>query len=202
VTLNAHNQLALEQVLRRNNAIYNLQRTELKSFTISAGDSSFTKDHINLGLSPKYAIVGLVETEALQGEYNKNPFNFKHFNLKHIALNIDGEQVPRGGITCDYEHGIYLDAYDSLVDVVGKWKSDNAMMINREEYAKGYALYGFQIAPEMIEGAFNLIRNTNIRMDLQFAQPLDKNVTVLVWFAYDSVLEVDANREIFYDFSG
>jgi hypothetical protein len=143
-----------------------------------------------------------VETDALQGNYKKNPYNFQHFNLKHISLNIDGEQVPRGGINCDYEHGIYLDAYDSLVDVVGKWKSDNSMMIDRNQYSNGYALYGFQIVPELVEGAFNLIRNTNIRMDLQFARPLNKNVTVLVWFSYDSVLEVDANREIYYDFSG
>jgi hypothetical protein len=202
VTLHPQNQIAVETLLRKQNAIYNMQRTEMKSFTIAEGDRSFTREHINLGLSPKYAIVGLVSTEAMQGLYGRNPFNFQHFNLKHISLNVDGEQVPRGGINCNYEEDLYLDAYESLVDVAGKWRSDNPLMINRDSFKKGFALYGFQIAPELVEGAFNLIRNTNIRLDLQFANPLTENVTVLVWFAYDGVLEIDRQREVFYDFSG
>jgi hypothetical protein len=202
ITLNATTHIALEQVLRRGqNALYNIQRVDMKSFTIAAGETNFTREHINLGLSPKYAIIGLVSTEAMQGSYKRNPFNFQHFNLKQISLNIDGEQTPRGGINCDYDRGIFLEAYESLVETVGKWKSDNTFAISRDQYAKGFTLYGFQIAPELVEGAFNLVRNTNIRLDLIFDKALTENITVLVWFAYDSVLEIDKNRDIYYDFS-
>jgi hypothetical protein len=201
VNLDSRVQLAHETVLRKNNAIYNMQRTELKSFTIAAGDTSFTREHISLGLSPKYAIVGLISTQAMQGLLSKNPFNFNHYNLKKISMNVDGEQVPLNAINCDYANENYMEGYQSLLDVVGKWKTDQSLMIDREEYAKGYTLYGFQLCPEMISGAFNLVKNTNIRLDLQFSSRLPENVTVLVWFAYDSVLEINASREVFYDFS-
>jgi hypothetical protein len=201
VTLEPGAQLSIEKMLRSQNGLYNMNRTEMKSFTIGAGDTSFTREHISLGLSPKYAIVGLVATTAMQGDFKRNPFEFQHFNLKQISMNVDGEQIPLGGINCDYQNNMHLEAYQSLVEIAGKWKSDNSFMFSREVYPQGNALYGFQLSPELIDGAFNLVRNTNIRLDLQFATQLPENVTVLVWFSYDSVLEVDSNREIHYDFS-
>jgi hypothetical protein len=201
VNINPGVQLAVETMLRKQNAIYNLQRTDLKTFTIGQGNSTFTQEHISLGMSPKYAIVGLVDTAAMQGDYKKNPFNFEHFNLSQISMNVDGEEVPLGGINCDYKNGNYMEGYQSLLEVVGKWKSDNPMLFDREQYEKGYTLYGFQLVPELIAGAFNTVRNTNIRLDIRFAEPTKENITVLVWFSYDGALEIDANRDIYYDFS-
>lgn len=200
VVLNPANQIAIEAMLRRQNAVYSMRRTEMKAFTIAEGDVSYTLEHINLGLSPKYAIVGLVSTQAAQGDYRRSPFRFQHYNLKTISLNVDGEQVPRGGIQCDYANLLFLNAYDNLIDVVGKWRSDDAFSLERTDYVQGNVLYGFQIAPELVDGAFNMVRNTNIRMDIAFARALPENVTVLVWFAYDGVLEIDKDREIHYDF--
>ncbi|HUR98250.1 MAG TPA: hypothetical protein VMZ26_09330 [Pyrinomonadaceae bacterium] len=203
VTLNPDNQMAIEKVLRTRNAIYSMRRTEIKSFNISAGDQTFTREHINLGLAPKYAIVGLVPTRAAQGDYASNPYNFKHYNISSISLNVDGEQVPRGGISCNFDAGknLALEAYDSLVEVVGKWRTDCPFSIARRDYHSGFTLFGFQIAPELVDGAFNLVRNTNIRLDITFASALPENATVIVWFAYDGVLEIDHDREIYYDFS-
>jgi hypothetical protein len=201
VNLSTSTQLALETMLRTHNALYNMQRTELKSFTVAKGDTTFTREHISLGLSPNYAIVGLVSTEAMQGSLRKNPFNFPHYNLKRISMNVDGEQIPSNAINCDFEHGLFLEGYQSLLEVVGKWRTDNAMMISPLDYVGGFTMYGFQLAPELVDGAFSLVRNTNIRLDVKFSKALPENVTVLVWFSYDSVLEINANREIAYNFS-
>jgi len=38
-------------------------------------------------------------------------------------------------------------------------------------------------------------------LDIKFATALLSNASVIVWFAYDSTLEITKDRNIFYDFS-
>jgi len=142
VNINPSVQMAIETVLRKQKSIYNLQRTDMKSFTIAKGTQNFTREHKVWGMSPKYAIVCLVNTQAMQGDIKQNPFNFKHYDLSQISMNVDGEEVPLGGINCNFEEGNYIEGYNSIVEVVGKWKSDNPLMFDRNQYASGYTLYG------------------------------------------------------------
>jgi len=201
VSLNPSAQLGIESMLREKNAIYNMQRHDLKSFTIPGGSTTFTREHISLGLSPKYAIIGLLDTAAVQGNYEMNPFLFEGAGVKQISLNVDGMQVPMNGINVDFTNSNCIEGYQSLIEVIGKYRVDQPFMFSYTDYMKGNALYGFQLAPEIIPGAFNLVHNANIRLDIKFANATTKNLTVLICFAYDSAMEVNQNREIFYDFS-
>jgi hypothetical protein len=200
ITLDPGAQLGIETYLRKQNAIYNILRGEPKTFTIGSGNTTFTREHISLGLAPKYAIIGLVSTEAFLGNYKQNPFKFEGFNLKQISLNVDGEQVPVNGINMHFAtsepHNV-LEGYMSLVQVCKKWRSDESFMLSLYEYERNNTLYGFEIAPEIVPGAFNLVRNTNIRLDIQFSKPLTSNVTVLIYFHYDDSVNINMNREVF-----
>jgi hypothetical protein len=200
MTLDPGTQIGIETLLRKRNIVYNILREDAKLFTIGTGSTSFTREHISLGLSPKYAVVGLVDNDALQGNYKKNPFKFEGFNLKHISLNVDGDQVPVGGINVQFNDTVphnVVEGYMSMLQVCRKYRSHDEFMFSKYEYMQGNVLYGFEIAPEIVPGAFNLVRNTNIRLDIQFARALTKNVAVLVFFFYDDTNEVNMNREVF-----
>jgi hypothetical protein len=205
ITLDPGAQIGIETMLRHNNAIYNTLRVEPKQFTIASGNSSFTREHISLGLTPKFAIIGLVATDRIQGDYGKNPFLFNHFNLKRIVLHVDGEDVPVNGINLKFSaagsgrhHS--MEGYMSLLNTLKKYRSNSSsFMYSKSEYESGNLLYGFEIAPEIVPGAFNMVRNTNVRLDLQFASALVENITVLVFFFYDGTIETNANREIFME---
>src|SRR6185437_9328867 len=162
VSLNPSAQLGIESMLREKNAIYNMQRHDLKSFTIPGGSTTFTREHISLGLSPKYAIIGLLDTAAVQGNYEMNPFLFEGAGVKQISLNVDGMQVPMNGINVDFTNSNCIEGYQSLIEVIGKYRVDQPIMFSYTDYMKGNALYGFQLAPEIIPGAFNLVHNANI----------------------------------------
>jgi hypothetical protein len=200
ITLDPGAQLGIETYLRNHNAIYNIMRGEPKMFTIGAGNTTFTREHISLGLSPKYAIIGLVGTDAFLGNYKRNPFKFESFDLKQISLNVDGEQIPVNGINMQFgtsePHNV-VEGYMSLIQVCKKWQSNEAFMFSMYEYMRGNILYGFEIAPEIVPGAFNLVRNTNIRLDIQFAKALTSNISVLVYFHYDDSVNINMNREVF-----
>jgi hypothetical protein len=45
-----------------------------------------------LGQLPKRLVIGCIDSDALNGTITKNPFDFKHFKINFVALNVDGRQ--------------------------------------------------------------------------------------------------------------
>ena len=57
---------------------YPIRRVDCKVLSIPNGFSSFTPHNLFLGHIPKRLVLLLVDTEAYNGTYASNPFNFKH----------------------------------------------------------------------------------------------------------------------------
>ena len=36
----------------------------------------------------------MMDNDSYNGNYKKNPFNFKHYNLTQIGISVNGEEVP------------------------------------------------------------------------------------------------------------
>ena len=70
--------------LKQTTAKYPIRRVNCKVLTIPGGFGAFNLGNIGnifLGRIPKRLVQGLVDTEAYNGSYTANPFNFKHHNL-------------------------------------------------------------------------------------------------------------------------
>jgi len=39
---------------------------------------------------PKRLVIGCVDSDALNGAITKNPFDFKHYKINFVVLNVDG----------------------------------------------------------------------------------------------------------------
>ena len=200
MTLEGEAHLGIEKTLLEKNAIYNLQRVEMKMFNASAGDTEFTREHISLGLMPKYIVLFMVETDSQQGKLNRNPFNFKHFDLKQISLNIDGRQNPMNGLNTDYDSDKYAEVYKAILDVVGKSRSDVPFIVDYEEFKQGYNMFAFQLAPLLAAGAFNKQRNSNVRLDMKWAKALPANISIIAMFVRDGAIEISRLREVMHNF--
>jgi hypothetical protein len=54
------------------------------------------------------------------------------------------------------------------------------LVITREEYAQGNTLFGFDLTPDMSEvGAFQLIKQGNLRVEIHFAEALTATINVI-----------------------
>ena len=67
-----------------------------------------------LGQLPKRLIIGCVDSNALNGIITKNPFDFKHYKINFVALNMDGREIPSKPLQPDFENAGYIRSYMGL----------------------------------------------------------------------------------------
>lgn len=193
---NAH-----ELAFKRNNAKYPMRKTSMKFFTKAQGISDLSESNIVNGLLPRRLVIGLVETDAFNGDVHKNPFNFKHFNVAEIVLRQDGQPLPFEGIQMDFRHHCHLEGYMSLLQGTGRLLGDSSLYIHpRVDFANGYALYCFDITPDFSEsGAFNLLREGKLGLSISLKTASTTSITIVAYLEYDTILEIDGDRRVIYD---
>jgi hypothetical protein len=102
----------------------------------------------------------------------------------------------------NFADGHYISAYLSLFTGTGKINKDDGNNISRNEYASGYALYAFDLSPDLSEDDhFNLLKQGGLRIVLKFAQALPATVSVIAYAEFENVIEIDRNRNVIYDFT-
>ncbi len=88
-------------------------------------------------------------------------------------------------------HSIYA-ALDML-------NGESNFNINRDNYADGNVIFGFNFTPDLTSGAdsvghVNPIRYGTLRLSLRFSPALTSAVTALVYCEFDKILEIDIAR--------
>jgi hypothetical protein len=193
--------LAHAKALELGNLKFPIKRAICKTFTIPRGNLDATQESLFTGQIPTRLVIGCVDNDAFNGSYTKNPFNFKHMNLSQIKVFLDGQQQTVKPLEVNFANGQYINAYASLFMGTGKWMRDEGNQIAREDFAGGYALYAFDLTPDLAEGGhYNLIKSGNIRVDLKFAQALANTINVIAFAEFENILEIDRSRNVLFDY--
>ena len=68
-------------------------------------------------------------------------------------------------------------------------------------FADGYTLFAFDITPNCCDGPhFNLVHKGNMRVEMHFDDQLEQTVNVIVYGEFESVLGINRNRNVVYDY--
>ena len=122
------------KALEVGNMKYPIRRVVVKSFTIPANNLNFTNKNVFSGQIPSRVVIAMVDNDAFNGSYLKNPFNFKHYNLTYLTLLLDGQQghyiIP---MEPNYGAHKYLTAYNTLFHGSGKLYKDEGLDIERDD---------------------------------------------------------------------
>ena len=198
--------LAHANALSKTTAKYPITRVEVKSFTLHAGITGDSIDNVILGQLPKRIIIGFVDNRAFNGNRSLNPFNFQHFSLNYLSLNIDGMQVPSKPLQPRFtgRSQEIIEAFHTLFTGTGIHFLNEGNGINRYNYGKGYFLTAFDLTHDMSAHCathWNIVRSGSIRIEVGFEQALTQTINCIVYVEYDNVLEIDASRQIISDFN-
>jgi hypothetical protein len=82
------------KALEKTSCKYPIRRVEVKVDTDPRGNMNYVQDNMFLGQLPKRMVIGCVDIDALNGTITKIPFDFKHYKITFVALNVDGRHIP------------------------------------------------------------------------------------------------------------
>ena len=188
--------------LERMTAKYPVCRVETKVFSIPKGNRMANQENLFLGQLPKRLVIGMIENKAFNGDKEKNPFNFQHFDADYLALHVDGKQVPSKPLTPDFANGLCTRSYALLFTGTGYMGHDRRNQISCEEYAKGFTLFAFDLSADLDDGGhFQLVKQGNLRLELHFETALPETINVIVYAEFDNVIEVDKARNVLFNYS-
>ena len=189
--------------LQKRNAIYNINHVDISSFTITSGNRNYIKDRLFQSQTPKLLVVGCLEHDAFNGNVQKSPFNFQHFNINKIGLYRDGELVPGQIFTPDFTNDHVLRSYNNSMNVFNYYNTDDSNGLTLNHFKKGYTLWAFDLTPNAdCQAAYrNINFNSSLRLELNFEKPLTKTINVLLFAVFDSKLEITALRDVILSYS-
>lgn len=196
----------LNELKKGVNAVYPLRRTDCKTYTIPTGNPSIHKGDLFNGLVPKRVVLAMVDSDAFNGSYTKNPYNFKLYGATSISLTIDGEQIPFKPITLKLARTSetnFIEAYQTLFSGTGRLFADYGIDIGRGDYNKGYGILAFDLTPDLCGSSthLNQKRKGNVSLEIQFSTGLPNAVNLITYGEFESTVEIDFTRHVTFDYS-
>lgn len=190
--------IAHEQQLHRQNARYMLPRVTMKTLSIAQNMTSITQDNLFMGKLPERIVLGFVRTSNMTPGKRHNPWNFEPFELNYLTLIVNGECVPHRPYQPNFDNNHYITELCDLYEAANKLYSDEGLEINRENFGQGFALYAFDLSPDRLcPASLSPPRTGSIRLEAKFGgQGLPATVQVLIHAQYESIIEIDAQRNV------
>ena len=197
--------IAHELALKKGPAIYPIRRVECKTFIISAGNPSLRKDNVFNGLVPKTFAMVMVDSAAFNGDYKKNPFNFKTFTTSFLGIAVNREEVPFRPLQLSYTtNPRYIEAFLTMFSGAGKLFYNAGNDVTRDEYAGGYAVYVADLTPGTCGSSphFNVVQQGNLAVDIKFSTAPTDAVSLVCYGEFENTIHIDSERNVIYDYSG
>ena len=193
------------EALKHTTAKYPINRVECKVFSTPRGNYSGNQPNIFQGQLPDRIVIGMVDSTAFNGSFKKNPFNFKNYDITYLALTVNGEHLPSKPLQLKFgdEQGAnYVAAFQTLYAGSNKLFLNEGNGISRDEYPKGYTLFVFNLTADLCaRDHLQPIKSGNISLEVQFGTALTSAINIVVLGEFESLIEIDANRNVLCDFN-
>lgn len=177
-----------------------ISRVEVRHLTITANDNNFYQDAVFRGTLPDMVIIGLVAEADFAGGYQRNPFNFQHFDVNKIELKRNHESVPTLGYNPDFTNKHYINDYFTMLGQVNCHNGNQNVSLTPEEWATGYTLYAFKITAGPIGSGTEVPRSHSnsgvISLRIGFSKAPTANVKVIVFSQGFGLIEIDSNYRV------
>lgn len=186
-----------QTMFSKQNAVYPYTENEIKTFMVSKGSSTININSIFRGRLPKSIIIGLLETEAYNGSYTKNPFQFGHFDLKYMCLKQNGELIPSTPYSPNFDEDHVAREYQAFLDNIGIHHDNLGSLVTYEGWKSDQTYFAFDLTPDKCNSThFHPTEEGNIDLDMKFNADTPSNITVIVYGSLHNTMFVNKTGEI------
>ena len=175
-------------------ATFHYPRSEVKTFTVPAGQINWGINNLFAGPLPYQCIVACVKTSSYIGARNTSPYDFAHFGVSRIGLYLAEHQEMIYNVSFKKNESDYVNAYRNLylTDSGTKYVPG---VVTIDDYSGGYTLFKFTLAPtDTIRE--NRIKQGTGRLTFTWDAPLSESVTIIVYNRFHDRIFMDKNRNI------
>ena len=190
-------QKRFEQTLTYKNALYPITKSYCKKIMVPAGLTNANQPNVIHGKLPRQLVVGFTSAEAMNGNFQLNPFNFKHFECNFLALRINGSQIPSKGFRPIFQDKLVRRELRTLYDNVGVLTENHGCLIDVDGFCGGSTLFCFDLCDDKSDGIHSHQDKTGtIDLEISFSSPLPEAISVLCYAAFDTVIALTKDRNI------
>ena len=105
--------------------------------------------------------------------------------------------IPRVPYEPDFTNSKYLRAYCGLLESMGIRHSEKGFLVKRSDFANGYAIYGFDLAPtQNCAPCVSPPRRGNARLEINFSANTTSAINVICLAEFDALIEIDQYRNV------
>lgn len=172
-------------------AKYPLRKTEINTYVIPKGSSSWTQNDIFQNRIPTFMAIGLVSSDGFQGNFQKNPFSLQGYGLNTLTVTNDGRVTPFKPLHMNFSTGECTEAYRTLLN------GCEGHGLRLEDFLSGFALYVYRLDDQAYD--FDCIPQTqpgNLTIEAIFSKPLPENVNIVVYASFSGMLQIDKFRAV------
>ena len=149
-------------------------------------------------LLPRRIIVVMVREDAVHGNYNRDPFNYQHFNLAEFSLKVGSEQIPLPELKCNMDD----DSNDILRPLFSALLANHSLFSNEElginpsNYRNGNVFLAWDLSQMPPGQSFEMTQEKPVSLILKLRRANNFVINVIVYSEYDSEIEMMNNRKV------
>jgi hypothetical protein len=197
-------------IIEKGKAIYPMLRTEINDFLLTKGVRSINIPMAKLGKQPIRIYLAFITNEALNGAYEKNPFNFNPNFIATLSFTLKNKTFPTIPLafswykdsTGEYNgEGVFLRAFNELQRTTGVLGLNNGYGINRKTYPKGYFVIGQKLTEAFSDTLMSPHNEGTLSINLTFAENTKEILNCLIMLEYQNIITISTNGEVETDYT-
>jgi len=145
----------------------------------------------------------MVKNTDFLGTAESKPFKFRHYDLEHFAMYVEGKQIPSEGLSLNMSHEkTSVMGYRTLFEGSDIHHSNLGLQITPAMYINEFFMLVFDLTADLAasEGHASDSEHGHIRLDLKLKKALPDPLVCLLYLEYDGSIIIDALRTVITDF--
>jgi hypothetical protein len=178
----------LEKTALKENFVYVLPNFSVVTRYIPTGAQAFTFE--NLGHIHSRCYVLFIDSKAVEGHPQLDPYKFEHFNVTSIKLSRGTEQFSYENI--NFPNKDYGEIYLELLRCLGS----STVPLTPEEFEKESCIFPFNLTLSNPNASLPTRNVNQTRLQVSFKEPLTKQVCAIFFITNPKIMSIAANRYV------